>query len=779
MTDSRTPLHAAATFGQSEVMKLLIAKGSDPNIFHDHGFHAIFQMFTTANTIESVETLTTLDWVVRKQEYFDFDVHAMDVLHRNLIQVIVRSDTRASVHCGLQQTKLVDALLAKRPCLDNQDFEGSTALHEATKNGRLDIVERLMNGLATPTIRDNRGRSPIHYAAELGHVAIGRFLLGETVTGIDDCDVTGWSPLRLAVKWDHLDTVKLLVELGARCGCKFLNDAVRYDAQNSFDFFLTIGVRPDSEVLMSSIYETNLHYLRSCITGGVSPNSPLGDGWTALTMAVHHERTPALQLLLSMGADVNLCVMGGSSALQIAVQEGNIEMVNILLRAGAVTHGLVFSRESQTVNLINSATQNGYADIAELLFKAGAPKPAADQLCTNSNLKMHMAAMQNRVDVLKDLIRQGGDVNKANSHNSYTPLFSACDWGSSEAAMLLINAGANLNFQAEFYPPPLFYAAKAGFTDVIELILHKGADVNQLDFDGHTALLHMLDINRTFPIDLLDQTGYEQTVWIVKRLISARINVNVVDKDGHTALGVACWRGFTDVANLLLEAGADISIPSIENQCRRGDEKVLRSNIRNQHLPLELAARAGHEDIVQLLLAKGANWRSLKQEKAIATSHAVLVRHWFADNDDADDEEPTFLGCEPPEAQLKVSCAQGASLYPSFISKRLTPIHTGFLESDKANDSRPRELSNKQRRLEKAKILRQYLIDSGLLILNVLQWIESCIQHLCVGMAAIIVVSLLLLYHKVPFALLQPNWPIVRVLLWGIALVYVMKALSA
>ncbi len=778
MTDLRTPLHAAAAFGQIEVMKLLIAKGSDPNMFHDHGFHAIFQLFSTANTLEAAEKLATLDWVIKKQEYFVLDVHAVDLFHRDLTQVIIRSDTHKSIHCGLQQTRLVDALLTKHLSLDNQDFEGSTALHEATKQGRLDIVEQLLNGLAMPTIRDKRGRTPIHYAAELGHVAIVRLFLGETVAGIDDGDIAGWTPLRLAIRWDHFDTVKLLIDLGVHYGRETLHDAVEFGAQNSFDFFLSIGVRPDAEVLKNSIYERDLHYLRICITRGLSPNSPLGCGWTPLIMAAFLEQAPALQLLLSMGADVNLCMIDGSSALQIAVEKGNIEMVKILLKAGAETRDLMSAREGQTMNLISSATQNRFTDIAELLLKAGAPKPAADELWTDSSFDMHTAAGQNRVDVLKGLIRQGGDVNKADSYNSYTPLFLACDWGSSEAAMLLIHAGADLNLQTKFYPPPLFCAAETGLIDTIQLILHKGADVNQLDIDGRTALLRMLDINQDFPVDLLDQTRYDQTVWIVKRLISAGINVNVVDVDGHTALGVACWHWFTDVVKSLLEAGADISIPSLEN--RDSWETEEGSDNRIRYLPLELAARAGHEDIVQLLLAKGANWRSLKQAKAIATSHAVLVRHWFADNDDADDEAITFLGCEPPEAQLKVSCAQGgASLNLSLLSKCLIPIQSGFRESDDANDSRSRELSNKQRRPEKAKNLRQYLIDWVLVILTALQWIESCIIHLCIGMAAIIVVSLLLLYHKVPFAMLQQNWSIFRVLLWGVAVTYVMKALSA
>ena len=228
-----------------------------------------------------------------------------------------------------------------------------------------------------------------------------------------------------------------------------------------------------------------------------------------------------------MGADVDLCETDGSSALQIAVHEGKIEMVDILLRAGAGTHDLNCSWESQPVNLIDSATQNGYADIAELLLKAGAPKPTADQQCTNSGLGMLPAAAQNRVDILTELIHQGGDVNESLGNTSHTPFSLACNRGSSDAAMLLINAGVDLKSQGGFKLPALFYAAQAGFTDVIQLILEKGADINQLDFNGCTALLRMLDINQDIPVNL-DQTRYDQTVWVVKRLISAGINVNVV-----------------------------------------------------------------------------------------------------------------------------------------------------------------------------------------------------------------------------------------------------------
>ena len=820
MTDSRTPLHAAATFGQIEVMKMLITEGSDPNIFHDHGFHAIFQLFISANTLKGEEKLALVDWVIRKQEYFEFDLHAVNLLHRNLTQVIIQSEMDTSVSGGIQQPRLVEALLKKKNlCLDNQDFEGSTALHGAVKCGRLDIVERLLNGSATATIKDKRGRTPIHYAASLGNVAIVRRLVGESNAGINGKDVTGWTPLRLALLGNHLDLVRLLIDLRAHCDWHSLRDAMQFDAEASFDFLLTVGVKPNLRVMEQAICRENLHYLRGSILGGVSPNSRrlvqyvgpklLGRLWTPLTYAAFQERPRALQLLLSMGADVNLQTCDGQSALLVAVRGECFESVDILLRAGAATHDLSL-QNGQTVNLIDESTDIGSTDIAELLYKAGAPKPAGDKLCANSSLNMERAAIHNRVDILKELTRQGGNVNTV-PDGRHTPFELACNRGSSEAAIFLIDAGLDLNCR---HSPPLFWAAESGLTNVVQLLLRKGVDTNQLDFRGQTAMLKMLDVTWNHSPDrlrleiLCDQTSWNQTLWIVKELVLAGINVNVVDNYGHTALGMACWHGYTGIVEMLLEAGADIGIPSLKNRYTWDnsnddddmdiDDHVaiddyyvdiydetdtddhLYSDRKSRYLPLELAARAGHEDIVQLLLSKGADWRSLVKENAIATSHSVLVKHWFADDDDGGDQGTTFMGCEPPEAQLKVSCPQGGlfdhiSTCKFIISESLTLMELDLQESDD-DRTRHRRQSNTQRQTHKAKRkLRRYLIDSALFILRGLQWIESCFVHLCVGMAAIIVVSLLLLYHKIPISLLQRNWTMLRVLLWAIVLRYVVK----
>ena len=638
-------------------MKLLITKGSDPNVFHDHGFHAIFQLFITANFLSGGEKLAAVDWVIRKQEIFAFDVHAVDVLGRDLAQLIIKAEMDPSVTGDAQQTRLVDALLTENLCLDNQDFEGSTALHEATKVGRLNIVEQLTNASAKPTIKDHRGRTPIHYAASLGNLAIVRQLLGKDNAGINDSDVTGWTPLRLAVKGHHLNMVKLLIDLGAHCDDTLLNDAARNDAKDNFDYFLSIGLKPDSEILWDTITDPDLHYLRSCVLAGANPNSMSGY-YTPLAYAVIHSQASAVQLLLSMGADVNLRTDDGESALLLAVQRGEPAMVDILLRAGAATHDLSF-KESPTINLIKLATDTGYTCIAEMLWKAGAPEPAADQMRADSNFDMVAAAKRNRIDILTELMRKKGDISMIQDE-MYSAFLFACRHKKSEAAIFLINA--NLDLHAERSYPPLCWAIGAGLTNVVQVLLDKGADKDQVDCAGRTALSYVLYLTGSNA-----WTTTDKFAWMAEELIPTGINVNAVDKEGYTVLGMACSYGLTRIVKALLEAGADISIQSREDHQERLNVRArddAQSENGKRYLPLELAAKAGHEEIVQLLLAKGADWRSLIQQKAIATSHTVLVRHWFADEGNVDDEETIFLGCEPPEVQLHASSPQGAFLHP-------------------------------------------------------------------------------------------------------------------
>jgi L-ascorbate metabolism protein UlaG (beta-lactamase superfamily) len=106
--------------------------------------------------------------------------------------------------------------------------------------------------------------------------------------------------------------------------------------------------------------------------------------------------------LIALGADIHLSDNDGKTPIRMAVEYGYDEIVDLLLKEGAVLNEC----EEQTMRtLLHSAAINGYQNIADLL------------------------------------IREGADIN-AKDKNKKTPLFYANKYGHHKVADLLIKHGA-------------------------------------------------------------------------------------------------------------------------------------------------------------------------------------------------------------------------------------------------------------------------------------------------------------------------------------------------
>lgn len=132
--------------------------------------------------------------------------------------------------------------------------------------GDTNSVRRLLDNGASPYSDEydlDDGDSPIHSAAELGHVEILRLLLvnGEYV---DALDYHGCTPLYLAAKNNHLAAVKLLLDRGA--DAKLVSDP-------------PVEGDPDDEQspLGAAIQEGHLEILRAMLDHGIDVNPSRGN----------------------------------------------------------------------------------------------------------------------------------------------------------------------------------------------------------------------------------------------------------------------------------------------------------------------------------------------------------------------------------------------------------------------------------------------------------------------------------------------------------------------
>jgi ankyrin repeat protein len=126
----------------------------------------------------------------------------------------------------------------------------------------------------------------------------------------------------------------------------------------------------------------------------------------------------------------------------------------------------------------------------------------------------------------------------------------------------------------------LYEAAESGDIEAVKQHLADGTDIElKCPGCGSTALGHAA------------KHGHNE---IAELLIENGADVSAKDDEGMTPLHIAASNGFKEIAELLIAEGADVNAKTL------GDST-----------PLHYAAGEGHKEIVELLIAEGAdvnNW---------------------------------------------------------------------------------------------------------------------------------------------------------------------------
>ena len=114
---------------------------------------------------------------------------------------------------------------------------------------------------------------------------------------------------------------------------------------------------------------------------------------------------------------------------------------------------------------------------AVVLVGCGPPPP---------DISIHDAAGEGNIEAVKQHIAAGTDVDAKT--RGETPLLWAARFGQSQVAELLIAEGADVNAKNVVGQTPLHWAAMAGHKEIIELLIAAGADVNAKTKRGETPL---------------------------------------------------------------------------------------------------------------------------------------------------------------------------------------------------------------------------------------------------------------------------------------------------
>jgi hypothetical protein len=125
---------------------------------------------------------------------------------------------------------------------------------------------------------------------------------------------------------------------------------------------------------------------------------------------------------------------------------------------------------------------------------------------------LHSAVVTEDLETIRQHIKAGSDLNVLEPSHASTPLITAAALGKTEAAKILIDAGADLNYKNIDGSTALHTAAAFDKTEVAKILIDAGADLNCKNNYGSTALHTAAFFCRVEIVEALLEKGADKTI---------------------------------------------------------------------------------------------------------------------------------------------------------------------------------------------------------------------------------------------------------------------------
>jgi ankyrin repeat protein len=411
-------------------------------------------------------------------------------------------------------------------------------------------------------------------------------------------------------------------------------------------------------------------------------NGAQGDGMTGLHWAAIKGDAEMAQMLVYAGANVNATTrLGSYTPLFLAARQGQAAVIPVLVKAGA--------KATQTTTTgttpLMVAAASGSADTVKALMTAGADVNAVESVRGLNALMF--AASANRAEAIKALVAGGADVKAATKvidlnamtrggtgfnggnppvpgqppregqpparpaaggrppqvpgvdrqfqlnelvagQGGFTPLLFAARDGFTEAAVALLDAGADVNqVAASDQNSPLLTALINGHFDLARVLINRGADVNWMADNGVAPLYAVLNVQwapkalypqpQAYRQQKLSYLDMMQVLLDKGADVNARLRKKVwysgysfdlsgVDEIGATPFWRAAYAADVDAMKLLARYGADPHIPSMKPAGRPrlgdGEQRDTRDVSKAPPVPV------GGPSVTPLMAAAGVGY---------------------------------------------------------------------------------------------------------------------------------------------------------------------------
>lgn len=449
--------------------------------------------------------------------------------------------------------KLVQSFLkGKEVDVNERDWDDLTALITAASAGHMDIVKMLLKAGADVNASDKDGITALMEASIMGHEKIVNVLL-EAGAEVDFKSNSGVTALWLAAGENRISVMKALLKRNA-------------DASVTRSDGIT--------ALMTASVAGHVNAVKLLIDEGADPLAVDADGLTALMNAAEKGATNVMKVLIDAAGSpdyVNIMSTTGFNALIIASAHGHTDSVKYLIIEAKADVNLVHENK---VGALMYAAASGHVDTMKVLLEDG--KVNINDLHTNGGSALIEACTAGASDAIIYLIDNGADF-KVTDNDGVTPLMAIAAQGNVTGVNAVLNAlktdmsDAELKDHVNLFSfsggSAVMFAAAGGHAEATKVLIDLGADVNA--------------IAQATP-EYLDK--------LANMIEEGTIDDSDPHVDGVTAVHVAAQGGHLDCVNILIDAGADVTVQDDEDRT-----------------PLLLAVKGNYADVAIALVKGGAD----------------------------------------------------------------------------------------------------------------------------------------------------------------------------
>jgi ankyrin repeat protein len=455
--------------------------------------------------------------------------------------------------------EMTDLLIGAGANVKVANRDGVTPLWLAAENGAPRMIEKLLAAGADANERLPNGETPLMMAARNGNVAALRALLDHKADPNLKENLRGTTALMWAVEQSHPDAVKLLIERGADWKAATAPDtrnsrlniaptvaqraaqdvnfgarrrptaaapraaraAVSPDDAAPVDDFAAFFGPPktkDGGGLTPLIYaarEGCFDCARLLVEAGADVNQVSNYGWTPLLTATQNRHYKLAAFLLDHGGDPNLVNKGGWTPLYLATDNRNIEsgdypvrkpdldhldFIKVLLDKGAKVNARICGAESTAKDCKGDTTETRTNFTMQWLYEDGATA-------------FLRAAQSGDTTLMKLLLEHGADPRIGTAHNDSALAVAAgigwvegvtFEWSpqqSLEAVKMCLDLGIDPNVVDDQGRTALHGAAHKGRTEVIQLLVDHGANLEAHDFGSRDTFAGAMKGMTWIPLD--------------------------------------------------------------------------------------------------------------------------------------------------------------------------------------------------------------------------------------------------------------------------------------